>query len=101
MALKKDKEKVLDEVWTEERVRGFLDVEAPAGVERDFHTLLKAYQQMRADDFALFISMFLAEKRDINARDNHGQTVLDIISEHRCSGAFVETLRTAGATRGQ
>lgn len=97
MALKKDKEKVLDEVWTEERIRGFLSIEARAGVEPDFHTLLKAYQQMRADDFALFIDMFMAEKRDINAVGPRGQTLLDIAAEHRNSASFVEVLRQAGA----
>ena len=31
MVLKKDKAKVLDEVWTEDRIRGFLDVAPAAG----------------------------------------------------------------------
>ena len=44
MALKKDKEKVLDEVWTQERVRDFLDVKPAEDLEADFHVLLKAYQ---------------------------------------------------------
>ena len=97
MALKKDKAKILDEVWTEERIRGFLDIEPPAGVDRDFHTLLKAYQQMRADDFKSFISMFLAENRNINASNPSGQTLLNIVSEHRNSGEFAKILNQAAA----
>jgi len=97
MVLKKDKAKVLDEVWTEERIRGFLDIQPPEGVNGDFHTLLKAYQQMRADDFSIFITMFQAKGRDINASNAPGQTLLQIASTHRNSAAFVDILTAAGA----
>ena len=96
MVLKKDKAKVLDEVWTEERIRGFLDVQSPVGVDSDFHMLLKAYQQMRADDFGIFIAMFQAQGRDISARNASGQTLLEIASQHRNSTAFVKILSAAG-----
>lgn len=97
MVLKKDKAKILDEVWTEERIRGFLDVQPPRGVHGDFHMLLKAYQQMRADDFDIFITMFQGQGRDINASNASGQTLLDIASTHRNSAAFVKILSAAGA----
>ncbi len=98
MALKKDKAKVLDEVWTEERIRGFLDIVPPAGVDGDFHTLLKAYQQMRADDFRIFIDMFQTDGRNINACNASGQTLLAIASAHRNSHQFVQILTAAGST---
>lgn len=97
MVLKKDKAKILDEVWTEERIRGFLDVQPPPGVDGDFHMLLKAYQQMRADDFGIFITMFLGQGRDINASNASGQTLLEIASKHRNSPEFVKILTGAGA----
>jgi hypothetical protein len=97
MALKKDKAKILDEVWTEDRIRGFLDIEPPTGVDRDFHALLKAYQQMRADDFKVFIDMFKAAGRGIDARNPAGQSLLAIIRAHRNSGEFVDILLAAGA----
>lgn len=95
--MKKDKEKVLDEVWTEDRVRAFLDVEPKTGENPDFHRLLKAYQSMRADDFALFLDMFLDTKGDINAVDGEGRTVLSYVNEHRKSGEFAEALQQRGA----
>ena len=95
--LKKDKEKVLDEVWTEDRVREFLDVRPPAGVNEDFHMLLKAYQSMRADDFALFLGMFKEQGRDVNAADGKNRTVLTYINEHRNSSDYAEALKAAGA----
>ncbi len=95
--MRKDKEKVLDEVWTEDRVREFLDVQPPKGVNADFHMLLKAYQSMRADDFEIFIGMFLEKGHDISAANDEGRTVLSYASEHRNSGEFVEILKNNGA----
>ncbi len=95
--MRKDKEKVLDEVWTEDRVREFLDVQPPKGVNADFHMLLKAYQSMRAEDFEIFIGMFLEKGHNINAANEEGRTVLSYASEHRNSGEFVEILKNNGA----
>ena len=91
--LKKDKQKVLDEVWTEDRVRGFLDLQAPAGVDRDFHRLLKAYQSMRADDFAKFIDMAKTAGLNLQATSPEGDTVASIAAEHRNSSEFVAILQ--------
>ncbi|MEX1668503.1 PA4642 family protein [Zhongshania guokunii] len=95
--MKKDKEKVLDEVWTEDRVREFLASEPKAGTDADFHALLKAYQSMRADDFELFINMFLETNRNLNATDKAGRTVLSYAKEHRNSGEHVAALASKGA----
>jgi hypothetical protein len=95
MVLKKDKEKVLDEVWTEARVESFLQVEPPTGVDRDFHRLHKAYQSMRADNFESFVAMFIADNGNINATNPEGETVLTIASIHRNSGPQVAVLTAA------
>jgi hypothetical protein len=63
--MKKDKEKVLDEVWTEDRVREFLDVKSYDDVEEDFHMLLKAYQSMRVEDFEKFVTFFVDDGRSV------------------------------------
>ncbi|MEH6551434.1 MAG: PA4642 family protein [Pseudomonadales bacterium] len=97
MSLKKDKEKVLDEVWTEDRIRSFLDVLPPAGVDADYHMLLKAYQSMRADDFAIFVEMFTSAGRHINNTGPDGKTVMDIIAEHRHGKAHAAILTAASA----
>lgn len=97
MALKKDKEKVLDEVWTEDHVRSFLNVRPHDGTNEDFHMLLKAYQSMRASDFELFVSFFSGEGRNVNAAGGDGRTVLEIVSEHRHGVTYAQVLRDAGA----
>ena len=91
--MKKDKQKVLDEVWTEERVRSFLEVRSHDGNSDDFHMLLKAYQSMRASDFELFVQFFLDQGRDLSAPGLDGRTVLDIIGEHRQGSEYAEILR--------
>jgi len=93
----KDKEKVIDEVWTEARVREFLDVQTAVNIDADFHRLQKAYQAMRADNFADFVQMFIAAGHNINARDPQGRTVLSYAQEHRNSEEFVTVLKQHGA----
>jgi hypothetical protein len=95
--MRKDKEKVLDEVWTEDRVKSFLEVRSHDDVEEDFHMLLKAYQSMRAEDFEKFVDFFVAEGRNLDSTDPTGRTVLSIVKTHRRSVDYVGILVRAGA----
>lgn len=95
--MRKDKEKVLDEVWTEEHVQSFLQVRPHDDSDEDFHMLLKAYQSMRASDFELFVNFFCAEDRNLSACGQDGRSVLAIISEHRKGWDYAEILSAAGA----
>ena len=94
---KKDKKTIVDEVWTQERVRGFLDLLPPTGVDADFHRLLRAYQSMRSDNFAVFIAMFVAAGGRLDARGPDQQTLLEEVSRHRRGEPFAAILRDAGA----
>ena len=96
--MRKDKEQVVDEVWTEDHVRSFLNVRSHDGTSEDFHMLLKAYQSMRASDFELFVGFFCEERRDLNATGRDGRTVLEIVSTHRHGVEYADILRAAGAT---
>lgn len=95
--MRKDKEKVLDEVWTDERVKSFLEIRSHDAVAQDFHMLLKAYQSMRAEDFAKFVDYFRSDGRDINCRNPSGQSVLGIVQQHRKSIDYCDILTRAGA----
>lgn len=95
--MRKDKAKVVDEVWTEEHVKSYLNVHSYDGTAEDFHMLLKAYQSMREDDFELFVGFFCAEGRDLNAIGRDGRTVLEIISTHRHGVEYADILKAAGA----
>lgn len=95
--LRKDKEKVLDEVWTEDHVRSYLGVRPFDGTDENFYMLLKSYQSMRASDFELFLTFFTAENRDVNAKNKDGKTVLDIVQTHRHGADYAAALKAAGA----
>ncbi|MCO1333776.1 PA4642 family protein [Microbulbifer sp. OS29] len=97
MSLKKDKQKVLGEVFDEERIAGFLTGEAPKGVNRDHHLLERAYRSMKAESFATFVQLFLAEGLDLNSTGPDGKTLLARISNHRQSHEYSDILKTAGA----
>jgi len=95
--MRKDKKTVLDEVWTEDHVKSFLNVKSHDGSAEDFHMLLKAYQSMRAEDFELFVSFFCEDRRDVNVTGKDGRTVLEIISTHRHGVEYADILKAAGA----
>ncbi|MBB3169172.1 PA4642 family protein [Simiduia aestuariiviva] len=97
MSLKKDKQKVLGQVFTDEQVRTFLTYEAPEGMNADFHCLEKAYRGMVAENFATFVQFFLADGRDLNARNAQGQTLLEIATQHRQGADYANILKQAGA----
>ena len=97
MALKKDKEKVLDEVWTEERVKDFLSVQAAEGVDADYNVLLKAYQSMRLENFEEFVGFYVDAGRNLNATNPEGETVLAVIKQHSKSADYAAVLAGKGA----
>lgn len=98
MALKKDKEKVLDEVWNEQRVKDFLEIKPAEDIEADFHVLLKAYQSMRLENFEEFVGFFVADGRNLNATNPQGETTLSIVQQHRSSSDYAAVLVANGAS---
>jgi hypothetical protein len=95
--MRKDKVKVIDEVWTEDHVKSFLNVKSHDGTAEDYHMLLKAYQSMKAEDFALFVDFFREDGRDLNSIGKDGRTVLEVISTHRHGVEYADVLKAAGA----
>jgi hypothetical protein len=93
MALRKDKKKVLGEVFDDERIRTFLDFEAPEGVDPDFHVLEKAYRGMKAENFSTFLEFFLEAGRNLQATNPQDQTLLDIMSKHQHSSDYVNAFK--------
>ncbi|MDA1075437.1 MAG: PA4642 family protein [Proteobacteria bacterium] len=93
-----DKAKVVDEIWDDERIKGFLNKPPMGpGADPDFSVLVNAYRGMRPEDFTRFLSYFTAAGRNLNATDHAGRTLLKVIGDHRNSAAFREALQNAGA----
>ena len=81
-----------DELWSDERVKGYLHHQPPAGENADFNALYNAYKHMRATDFERFLVFFAAEGRDIHALNPDGKTLLDLIKTRPVSLDFVTLL---------
>jgi hypothetical protein len=93
-----DKPKVIGEEWSDERVKNFLAIEPyDNAINSDFNAMLKAYQAMRAEDFERFVGFFVDAGRDLNAINQQGETILDLISQHQRSTPYADTLKAAGA----
>ena len=97
MALKKDKQKVLGEVFTDERVKGFLDILPPPGVDADFHVLEKAYRGMNIDNFATFVGFFIEAGRNLNAAGPDGRSLLQQLETHRLAEEYAAVLKNQNA----
>ncbi len=92
MALRKDKKQVIGEAMTDAQVRHFLVAEPPAGVDRDFHCLERAYRGLRAHDFARFLAFFVAEGRNIDATDPQGRTLKAVLAQHANAEDYIAEL---------
>jgi len=79
---------VTDEVWDDDRVKSFLELE-PYGENADFHALLKAYRGMRPDDFRRFMTFFTEAGRDMDALDQRGRTLWAIVKDHHQGADFI------------
>ncbi len=97
-AHRKDKAKVVAEVWDDARVQSFL---ARGGVSAadggSYDTLLRAYQGMRPDDFERFLAEYVAAGGKLDFPGPDGRTLAQYVSTHRHGAPFVEALVAAGA----
>ena len=98
MSLKKDKQKVLGEVFDEDRVKSFLEYQPPAGVSKDFHLLEKAYRGMNIDNFVTFLGFFVQAGHDLNATNPEGQTLAQIAHQHGHGADYVNALNAAATS---
>ena len=93
MALKKDKQKVLGEVFDDERVKGFLNGNPPTGVSQDFYLLERAYRGMNIENFRTFVTFFKAEGHDVGGTNQDGRTLADLLATHKHGGDYLAALK--------
>ena len=86
-----DKPKVIDEEWSDERVKSHL-ITQPGGEGSDYIVLLKAYQAMRAKDFERFVGFFMEAGGNLNDTG-------DFVSQHRKGTDYARALESAGAKK--
>lgn len=95
--LKKDKVKVIDEEMNDEKISRFLSLKPYGDESEDFYILTKAYRGLPIEYFTRFLEMFLAEGRDVNAKNTQGQSFIDFIGNNIRFPEFVELLKKNGA----
>ncbi|GGE63876.1 hypothetical protein GCM10011533_15410 [Streptosporangium jomthongense] len=93
-----DKPKVIGEEWSDERVKSFLVAE-PRGEGSDYTALLKAYRAMRAEDFERFVGFFVEAGGNLNDTGEDGETILDLVSQHRKGKDYAIALEKVGAKK--
>ncbi len=98
MSLKKDKQKVLGEVFDDERVKSFLEFLPPEGINRDFHLLEKAYRGMNIENFITFVDFFKEAGYDLNATNPDSLTMVQVMNQHKQGADYAEALINAGAS---
>ena len=100
--MKRDKQKVVDEVWDDEQVASFLHKVPPdLPGDPDFHVLLFAYRSMRPGDFGRFLDCYVDAGRDVTARNGDGVTVASYLSRHANARPYIDLLVSAATRSGQ
>lgn len=90
--MKRDKQRVEGEKWSEAQLRSYLDFNTYDGTDPDFHCLYRAYTRMNEFVFEQFISLFKAEGRNINATNAQGLTLAQLAGQHSQSEGYVTAL---------
>ena len=99
--MRPDKQKVIDEIWDDARVRSFLSKATPTQFgealpgESDFHLLRNAYYAMRIDDFKRFIDYYLHDGHKLDAKNENGLTLIDYLQSHKKAAPFINALKQA------
>lgn len=99
-----DKQKIIDEVWDDDRIKSFLQTSTPTQSGKpfpgdpDFYVLLRAYRAMRIHDFEKFLEFFVDGGGNVQARNGQGQTMYDVIATHKKAEPYQVALRQANST---
>lgn len=91
--MRPDKKAIVDEVWDDARIEGFMHKPPMGdGEAGDFSILLYAYRSMRVEDFERFLKVYRAAGKSVDAPDRHGRTLVDHIGSHRKAAPFIEVI---------
>ncbi|TCM67581.1 hypothetical protein EC844_10898 [Acinetobacter calcoaceticus] len=69
-----------NEEWSDERVFAYLKQLPPNGENADFHVLYHAFKHMRPLDYQRLLTQFIADGRDLNAKNAQEQRIHDVIA---------------------
>lgn len=93
--MRKDKKQVIGDEIGDEQIKLFLDFEPADATSPSLHKLIKAYRGLRIDDFERFLVFFKEAGLDLDGKDEHGQTFVDLIRDQRNGGDYIELIEQA------
>ncbi|KMM86814.1 hypothetical protein SAMN04490203_0897 [Pseudomonas taetrolens] len=93
--MRKDKKQLIGDEIGDEQIKLFLDFEPVDATSPSLHKLIKAYRGLRIDDFERFLAFFKEAGYDLDGKDEHGQTLVDIIKDQRNAEEYIELIEKA------
>ncbi len=90
--------KVEGEEWSDERIKGFLDLQPRDDTNPDYHVLKEAYQYMTPECFERFVPFFVEAGRDVDAKNQENESLLERISKFKKSKQYRDILSKNGAS---
>lgn len=70
-----------NEEWSDERVFAYLEQLPPRDTDADFHVLCHAFKHMRPFDYERLLKKFVADGRNIQAKNPQGQSITEYIAQ--------------------
>ncbi|MGI9276559.1 MAG: PA4642 family protein [Endozoicomonas sp.] len=95
--MKKDKQKVIGEYLSDERLKELLKLQPPAGEDPALHILTRAYRALRADDFKRFLCFYAETGLPLNPKNSQGQGFLETLSQQGHARPYLAALTECGA----
>ncbi|CAM3549395.1 PA4642 family protein [Parendozoicomonas haliclonae] len=95
--MKKDKQKVIGEELSDERLQSLLELEAEKGVDPDYFILMRAYRALRSHDFERFLTFFIEKGLKIDNKGPEGKTLAEEIAEHQHGEEYLTALQNVAA----
>jgi len=93
--MRKDKKQLIGDEIGDAQVKLFLDFEPVDATSPSLHKLIKAYRGLRINDFERFLVFFLEAGYDLDGKDEHGQTFVDLIKDQRNAEDYIELVDKA------
>ncbi|NWB59527.1 MULTISPECIES: PA4642 family protein [unclassified Pseudomonas] len=93
--MRKDKKQVIGDEIGDEQIKLFLDFEPVDATSPSLHKLIKAYRGLRIDDFERFLVFFKEVGLDLDGKDEHGLTFVEVIKDQRNSAEYIELIEQA------
>ena len=92
---KKDKKKVIGEVFSEERLKVFLEESSETAFEGDpsYQILLKAYRGLPFEAFRMFVGLYHSAGHSLNPADSHGVPIQEMMAANVSHPGYVEALQ--------